>query len=158
MPRFNRAIPIVAAIPRAFGRVAPDGQLVFWFTGHGDEGRVIPWQEALRIVPGEKVRGELTFTDHTLSDGTYYDLYAFYGQAGWRLAISLSSQEFDAYLWLYDEERQVIASDDDGGKGTDALIKTRLPADGTYYVLVNAYGEGETGAYQLELEASIKTK
>jgi len=131
---------------------------VFWFTGHGDEGRVIPWQEALRIVPGEKVRGELTSTDHILSDGTYYDLYAFYGQAGWYLAISLSSQEFDAYLWLYDEERQVIATDDDGGGDTNALIKMRLPTDGTYYVLVNAYGEGETGDYQLELEASVKAK
>lgn len=149
---------VLAAISWAFGHVAPDGQLVFWFTGHGDEGRVIPWQEALRIVPGEKVWDELTSTDHTLSDGTYYDLYAFYGQAGWYLAISLSSQEFDAYLWLYDEERQVIATDDDGGGDTNALIKMRLPADGTYYVLVNAYREGETGAYQLELEAPVKAK
>ena len=144
---------VFSALELALARARPGGQFVFWCTGHGDEERRLPWAEAVPLTTGAEVRGRLDSTDDTLLDGSLYDLFSFLGQEGMRISISLSSREFDAYLWLYDAERQVVATDDDSGAGTDAYISLTLPASGMYYVVVNTYSEGESGGYLLSLRA-----
>lgn len=140
---------VFAALERSISATLSGGQFVFWCTGHGDEERRLPWAEAVPLTPGAEVRGRLDHTDGTLIDGSRYDLFSLSGKVGTPISISLSSREFDAYLWLYDGERQVVATDDDSGGGTDAYISLVLPATGVYYVVVNAYAEGEGGEYLL---------
>ncbi|MEB3156682.1 MAG: bluetail domain-containing putative surface protein [Cyanobacteriota bacterium] len=58
--------------------------------------------------------------------------------------------DFDAWLELLNGETlEVLAWDDDSGRGFDALLGF-LPQDGiTYVVRASSYGEGSTGAYAL---------
>lgn len=143
---------VFSALELALGRTPPPEQFVFWCTGHGDEERRLRWAEAIPLAAGAEVRGRLDSTDDTLLDGSLYELFSFPGEAGARISVTLSSREFDAFLWLYDGERQVVASDDDSGGGTDAYISLTLPASGMYYVVVNTYSEGERGEYLLSLQ------
>ena len=142
---------VLSSLEWGLAQASPGGQLVFWYTGHGDEERRIPWAEAYPLAPDMEMRGTLESTDDTLLDGSFYDLYVFQGDGGRHISLSLSSQEFDAFLWLYDSARQVVTTDDDGGGGTDARIELTLPETGLYYVLANAYEAGETGEYTLTL-------
>lgn len=144
---------VFSALELALEKTRSAGQFVFWCTGHGDEERRLPWGEAIPLVTGAEVHGRLDNADDTRLDGSLYDLFSFPGEAGTRISVTLRSRGFDAFLWLYDEERQVVASDDDSGGGTDAYISLILPASGMYYVVVNTYSEGESGEYLLSLQA-----
>ncbi|MDR2578575.1 MAG: DVUA0089 family protein [Chitinispirillales bacterium] len=59
----------------------------------------------------------------------------------------------DPYLWLYDADGQLIAQDDDGGEGNNALIIMLLTGGTQYSVLAGFYGNG-TGAYRLNVSSS----
>jgi len=142
---------LFAALESVFRELGPDGQLVFWTTGHGDHERLIPWSEAMVIDADGPVVGALSTDDLLLSDDTLYDLYRFDGAEGERMGVLMASSEFDTYLHLYDQEHQLIASDDDSGGGTDAYLELELPETGTYFVMANAFNVDEGGGYRLDL-------
>lgn len=104
------------------------------------------------LEPGVPITGALTPDDPTLSDGTYYDAYTFYGHTHELVRFHLSSSEMDMYLLVVDGEGQVIAEDDDSGGGTDAMVEVEIPAEGTYQVLANTFFPGSTGEYLLVWE------
>jgi hypothetical protein len=111
-----------------------------------------------RLQRGGAVSGQLTSSSPTLDDGSHYQLWNFDGQAGEEVTISLISDDFDAYMMLFqgaglDGER--LASDDDGAGGLNARITHTLPSSGTYTVVANSYGAGTTGAYRIELQGSL---
>lgn len=110
--------------------------------------------ELRQIRLGETLAGSLAASDPRLEDGSHYDLYAFDGQAGEAINVTLSSDDFDAYLALAQHvggELKVITSDDDGAGDLDARISTVLPRTGRYIVRANSLGEGEIGDYTIEL-------
>lgn len=106
------------------------------------------------LTPGASVEGELTPDDARLDDGTYYDLYYLEGYQGETVYLRLTSPDFDAYLMLGDDQGRLLATDDDSGGGTDALLVYTLPADGRYQVVVNSFFEGEEGRYTLTRETT----
>ncbi|UCF10054.1 MAG: PPC domain-containing protein, partial [Candidatus Bipolaricaulota bacterium] len=124
---------------------------VFWSTGHGEHERRISWEHAVPLEGDLPMTGSLGAEDPRLADDTRYELYAVAGDAGEEIGILLSSSDFDAFLYLYDSERQIIATDDDSGGGADAYLRVVLPADGVYYVLANAFRPDGEGDYRLEL-------
>ena len=72
------------------------------------------------------------------------------GQAG-PVEIDLVSSAFDTFLALRegtDVAGGLVASDDDGGQGTNSRIETDLAA-GTYTIEATSYGTGVTGAFTL---------
>lgn len=106
------------------------------------------------ISAGQTVEGTLASTDPRLEDGSHYHLYAFQGQANEEVEINLRSEEFDAYLAFGPDaggELKVSDSDDDGAGDLNARITAVLPRSGRYLIRANSLGEGETGAYRLEL-------
>lgn len=103
------------------------------------------------VVIGETVRGSLTASSFTFVDGTYADYYILYGIEGDEIAIRLESGDFDAYLILMDENEDALEWNDDGGGGTDALIRVTLPYTGMYYIVANAYFAGTGGEYTLSV-------
>jgi hypothetical protein len=106
--------------------------------------------EALR--PGTPASGELTAAHPTMEDGSHYRDYAWNGRAGEQLTVDLSSDDFDAFLYLgtgSGESFQEIESNDDGGQDRDARLVVTLPRTGTFTIRVNTLGEGATGAYVL---------
>lgn len=128
-----------------------EGQLFFWVGGHGDHGPRIAWDEAVTLSNKRPTHRRFTPQSARLEDGSSYDLYVFVGERDDVITLTMTSWDVDAFLWLYDDARQVLASDDDGAGGTDALIKYVLPYDGSYYVLANTYDAREYGTYLLEL-------
>ncbi len=104
--------------------------------------------------------GTLASTDCTFgARGTSYytDRYSFDAVPGQQVAFQLSSSAFDTYLYLKNPAGTVIASNDDGGGGTNSRIPATsgvftLPAgtSGTYVIEVTSFSTGATGAYTLQ--------
>jgi S1-C subfamily serine protease len=117
-------------------------------------------QEAKQIAPNSApVEGQLTTESSTLeADNSYFDAYTFEGKAGQQVVIEMTSSEVDAFLILLAPDGQNLAQDDDGGGSSNArLVVTSLPVDGTYMVLANSYGPGETGRYNLRVATGGST-
>jgi hypothetical protein len=108
------------------------------------------------LAIGARVEGELSESDRVDDDrGRFYDVYTFRGTAGQRISASLESARFDPFLVLgrmHGGEMMRIATDDDGGPGTDALLRHTLPEEGEYVLHATSFGADETGAYVLSLE------
>ena len=110
--------------------------------------------DSISIRSGQGLIGELEPSDATLADGSYADQYAYTGQAGEQVRIVLDSQSFDAFLILGSGPPgawERLASDDDGGGGTNALLEAVLPEAGVYTIVVNSFSPAEEGAYSLSL-------
>lgn len=106
------------------------------------------------IAAGETLAGSLAASDPRLEDGSHYDLYGFHGQEGEEIEVTLTSDEFDAYLALgrgAGGDLKIIASDDDGAGQLNARISTVLPRTGPYVLRANSLGHAEMGDYRIEL-------
>jgi hypothetical protein len=85
--------------------------------------------------------------------------YTFDATEGDIINARVESDEFDAYLLLYDPAGSVLIRDDDSGEDTNALIEEfTIPATGEYILSVESFGsvigiEPESGAFTLTLEA-----
>lgn len=83
------------------------------------------------------------------------DDYTFSGEAGQAVSISLTSEDFDAYLEL-EFDGELIAVDDDGGEERNSLLEDFvLPLSGEYVVRVHSYGDVESGSYSLSLAEAV---
>ena len=102
------------------------------------------------LADGRDVPGRLT--GGVTPDGRYQELYRFPGRAGEAVVLSLRSSEFDAYLVLLDATGEKVASDDDGGEGTNARLTITLPETGEYVVRATSFEAYQTGAYTLRLD------
>lgn len=118
-------------------------------------GTAVPAAAQGDIRPGQTVEGELSSSDPVLDDDTHYDAWRFRGQAGHTYAVTLRSDEFDAYLAVGSSAGPGCGdceTDDDGGGGTDARVEFRVSSSGAYEIRANSLSQGETGAYTLELQ------
>lgn len=113
------------------------------------------------ITIGQTLNGNLTTNDCPLGDGTFYDTYSFNGTAGQRVAISMTSSQFDTFLLLNRPDGSPLAVDDDGGGGRNSRIPAgggfiTLPTTGTYTIWANAFdSQDTTGAYSITLSAPV---
>ena len=67
------------------------------------------------------------------------------------MVIEMAAAAFNSYLYLLDEDCQVVASDDDGGSEELSRIVYTLPRTGVYTIVVTTYGSGVTGSYTVTL-------
>ncbi len=96
--------------------------------------------------------GTLTNQDNRLRDNSLYDEYLFAGERGQNVTITLSSEEFDAYLLLIDNQGNKIAENDDIARNnTNSEIRIALPYTGEYRIIVNAYDQQGRGQYQMNV-------
>ncbi len=65
------------------------------------------------------------------------------------IQLDLSSNSLDTYLSIFDANGNLIASDDDGGRGTNSFLSVSLNA-GIYYVEVSSYYANYTGSFILQ--------
>ncbi len=98
-------------------------------------------------------RGELSQGDETLKDGEYGDIYTFQGVAGGQARIELRSTAFDTYLFVVAPDGTQEDNDDASqGETTRSLVELQTTV-GEYRVVVTSYQSGETGPYQLTIDA-----
>lgn len=96
--------------------------------------------------------GTLSNQDNRLTDNSLYDEYLFSGQQGQEVTITLTSQEFDTYLLLINDQGDKIAENDDIAQdNSDSTIRMVLPYTGQYRVIVNAYDQAGQGQYQVNV-------
>jgi hypothetical protein len=85
-----------------------------------------------------------------MGDQSYADVFVFRPIVSGRVVIQVRSSDFDAYLIVQDAEGRTLATDDDGGTGTDAQLTYEVVAGRTYRILANSFGEERhTGAYRV---------
>ncbi|MFO7892567.1 MAG: caspase family protein [Longimicrobiales bacterium] len=104
------------------------------------------------IEVGQTRSGALSSSDPRLDDGSHYDLWTLSLGSETDVDIQLTSSDFDTYLMLNagtpGSIGRQLASDDDGGTGTDSRIAGTLEP-GSYVIAVNSYGAGAMGSYEL---------
>ena len=106
---------------------------------------------AQSIAIGGAVDGQLTESDGKGEGDTPADAYRFEGREGQRVRIDMTSDDFDTYLELFDENRASLDEDDDGGpEGTNSRLTFTLPATGAYIIEARAFAEA-TGDYSLSI-------
>lgn len=107
------------------------------------------------IVCGQTISSTLKTDACPVDDGSFIDYYVFSGQAGETVTIDMRSNAFDTFLFLLDPGNQVVATDDDGGTGSNSrLVHTLDQASSEWSIGANALLPGETGTYTLSLECS----
>ncbi|WP_299171445.1 PPC domain-containing protein [uncultured Brevundimonas sp.] len=112
-----------------------------------------PAPPAKPIVIGDSLTGALGDDTGINDDGQRAEFYRFTAEAGQRVAVELSSKDFDTYLTLRRaSDNSVLAQDDDGaGSGTDSRIAQTLETAGDYVIEARALsGDGE-GRFVLKL-------
>lgn len=106
------------------------------------------------ITLGEPVAGTLARGDRKVGT-SYSDTWTYHGREGETIVVTLRSEDFDAYITLGEfdgGECTDMDANDNGGGGTDSRITVELPNDGAFHIHVSAVGQGETGAYTLQVE------
>lgn len=100
------------------------------------------------------VTDSLRAAEPTMSGRGAFRVYRFEARADQRYVIEMTAPDFDAYVWV---ARQVgvlteeLASDDDGGGGTNARLRFKPPADGSYFLVAQSLAESGAGAYTLQV-------
>ncbi len=96
---------------------------------------------------GDTVRGNIVVPGQV-------DIYVYTGEAGSAISLSVMADgsEFDPVIEVYGPDGSLVAFDDDGGDGYNAMLDTFvLPATGQYRIEVRGYRLRSTGAYVLTL-------
>ncbi|MFI5279264.1 MAG: PPC domain-containing protein [Gemmatimonadales bacterium] len=107
-------------------------------------GRVVELRE------GQLAVGRLEPGDSLVGDSTYADIFLFRAPRDGDITIDLASGDFDAFLIVRDAEGATLATDDDGGDGTNSRLTLHVQSGQTYRIIANSYGEDRaTGLYRL---------
>lgn len=107
------------------------------------------------IQPGQTVRGTLSAQDRKLDDGSHYRCYSLKTVADQLYVITLSSDDFDAYLSAGpggDCEDLEESNDDGPNMGTNAQLSL-LATGNRITIRANTLGSEETGAFRLAVSA-----
>jgi hypothetical protein len=109
---------------------------------------------ATLALPTDQATGSLTTSDATggpRGDAYYFDDFEFAATAGTPVTIETTAADFDTYLYLLNQDCEIIAADDDSGPDALSRIVAALPVTGVYTVVVTSFGTRATGGYTLEL-------
>lgn len=107
------------------------------------------------VVPGVSITGTIASTDCDF-DGFYADDYLVVLQPGQTLNLRMESTAVDAFLVLYDQFGDVIATDDDSAGGNNALLSYRNAGTSAALFIAEAstFDAGASGAYTLSVTRS----
>lgn len=113
-----------------------------------------PAGRVMEIREGRTYVGRLEPGDSLAGDGSLADVYIYRPSRDGRITIDMRSSEFDTYLILTDALGNRLATDDDGGTGTNSLLSAPVRAGTAYRILANSYGGGQaTGTYRISVRA-----
>lgn len=119
----------------------------------GSSLTALPSFGSLRL--GQEVFGTLGMAEASLQDDRPVQAWTIDGRAGDRLLISLSSDDYDSYLYFFGPGMAEVQTDDDGGEGLDSEMTVTLTQDGTYTIGAAALSSGSTGGYRLAISEPV---
>jgi len=100
------------------------------------------------------VSDTLREADQKMSGRGAFRVYRFEARADKRYTITLQAPDFDAYVWVARPVgvlTEELASDDDGGEGTDARLRFKPPAAGSYYLVAQSLAADGSGGYTIQI-------
>ena len=104
------------------------------------------------IRTGETILGSLEAGDEVLEDDSFADPWIYRARAGRTVIIDLLSNDFDAYLFIGNQEADILAENDDSGEGTtNSRISFTPTESASYAIVVTSYGANEAGQYALSV-------
>jgi uncharacterized protein (TIGR03437 family) len=106
-----------------------------------------------KINYGETLNGNITSSSIKTAAGVYINPYYFSATQGDRARVTMRSQAFDAFIFLYKNSTdpyQVL--DDNSGGGTDAQVTYTVPSTDYYLALLTPLALNDTGAYTVQLQ------
>ena len=104
------------------------------------------------LVSGRAVSGSLSLSDAVWDDGSHYDVWSLTARAaGERVVIDMESDDLDAYLRVLRHDGTAVATNDDGGSGSNARLEFQAPSAGDYLIIATSYEAGESGSYRLRV-------
>lgn len=117
--------------------------------------RTAPPELMREVRVGESVTDTLSATGPRLSDRGPFRAYRLAARAGEAYDISLTSADFDAYLQVVTYTNGVpdILRDDDGGEGSNSLLRFQPRETGTYLIIAQALTP-DSGAFTLAIGAT----
>jgi hypothetical protein len=102
--------------------------------------------------------GRLDTNCPTLQEtGEFYQSHTFRAEAGQALAVEMTSSDFDTYVILRSPSGQAWGNDDWEGSTAVSRVEVDADASGTWQIIATSYAPGETGAYQIAVEAEGAT-
>ena len=135
--RNSRLVALLPVAGRYEAIVEPYG-------GNGD-GTYEVKLSTLQLIPARTAEGILNRND---SRTATWPLEVV--DAGQRVAVEVSSDDFDTTVRLLSPSGDQIGYDDDGGAGVDSRLVAMLPISGRYEVVVAPYASG-SGRYQIRM-------
>ena len=135
------------------------GDYVAYATASDDNsegtGRYTLLLKTVEITPLEysfdTILSDIRPSDVQTSAGDYMKLYSFRGTQGQRVRITMRSNSFDSFLFLYKNDGLYLMSDDQSAGGNDARIEYVLPTDGDYLIFATPFTPGITGPFSINL-------
>lgn len=106
--------------------------------------------EDRHLEVGEEFTGALSTSDYVSADGNLLEAWEIEGRAGESVTVDLSSDAFDARLYVTGPGFGSALSDDDGGGGCDARLTVTFLENGSFRVVASSFGT-ETGTYTLRV-------
>lgn len=100
---------------------------------------------ATPISYGDTVTGQITGSSPEL-------LYSFEASEGDIVVINMASEDFDTQLFVLDASGSEVATNDDGGEGSNSLIRGfTIPASGVYTIRATGFLSSGVGNFTLSL-------
>ena len=96
--------------------------------------------------------GSLSASDESLSSGEFFDRVPLRLGAGERVAIEVTSSDFDPYLIVKNPDGTQDDNDDCDGDVTRSCLDVVASEAGDWEILVTSYRPKETGAYALSID------
>ena len=103
------------------------------------------------LAPGRTSYGTLGSSDEVWDGGAHYDVWRVAASAGRRVVVTMESDDVDSYLRVLHNDGTRVATDDDGGSGSNARVEFQAAYTGDFLVIATSFETGETGSYRLEM-------
>ena len=100
------------------------------------------------------VMDSLRPTDATIGGRGAFRVFRFEARTDKRYIITMDAPDFDAYVWVAQQVgvlTDAIASDDDGGEGSNARLRFNPPTNGSYYLVAQSLSTDGAGLYALQV-------
>ncbi|MEZ5960419.1 MAG: caspase family protein [Hyphomonadaceae bacterium] len=105
------------------------------------------------LQPGQTVSGTLEAAEAKSDQGgAVADVFQLNGRQGEQYTLTLTSDAFDAYLYVRGPGALSQDNDDDGSGSYNSRLNIVFPENGTAQVYVTSFNRNATGAYQLRVE------
>jgi hypothetical protein len=107
------------------------------------------------LTLGAAQSGTLGPSSAKTDDDIPFDLFTYRGKPGQKVVIRVNSEAFDPYAGIgayASGAWSETAGDDDGGSGTNARLRTEVPAGGELTIMARALAADAGGAYTIVVE------